>query len=411
MRALVYDVKPARWMLCKAAGFLSKRAYYGLLSGLRLANLPVPELPGPDWVRVRTRLGGVCGTDLALITLRQHPATILQAFASFPAVLGHENIATIDRVGEGVHGWSVGQRVCVEPALGCEARGRHPPCRQCAAGLFSQCERADENGLPPRALIGLNTKTGGSWAEYFVAHQSQLHAVDDAVSDDIAVLLDPIASAAHAVMRRRPKDGDSILVCGSGIIALGVVAALRCLGHDNAITILARHPFQAELAMKLGATSTIRLPREASHAKRYDAIAEKVGGRRVPGRFGNQGVLGGYDLTFDCIGTGRSLTDAMKWTRSRGTVILVGTSGISLVDTTPLWFDELHVIGANGRQIECDGQRPIHTYDLVLDWIRSGRLDLSAIPVSRFKLTDYRTPLSQLLSRGKYPIVKAAFEP
>lgn len=411
MKALEFDVKPVGWMLCKAAGLLTNRAYYGPLSGLRLVDRPIPELPGPGWVRLRTRLGGICGTDLALIMLRQHPATILQAFANFPAVLGHENVAMIDEVGDAVRGWSAGQRVCVEPALGCEARGAHPVCRQCAVGLSSLCERPSQNGLPPRAIVGLNSKTSGSWAEYFVAHPSQLHAVDDVVSDEAAVLLDPMASAAHAVMRRRPRSGESILVCGSGIIAMGVVAAIRALGHDNSITVLARHPFQAELASTLGATSVLRLPRGSRPAERYDTIAEVVGGKRLTGRFGNQALLGGFDLTLDCIGTGTSLTDAMKWTRSRGSVILVGTSGITLVDTTPLWFDELQVIGANGRQIECENGRPIHTYDLVLEWLRSGRLDLSVLPVTRFKLRDYRTALEHLFSRGKHRIIKAVFEP
>ncbi len=192
---------------------------------------------------------------------------------------------------------------------------------------------------------------------------------------------------------------------------MGVIATLRALGHDNPITVLARHAFQAELANKLGASSVLRMSREAKPSERYDTIADVVGGQRLPGRFGNQALLGGFDLTFDCIGTGTSLTDAMKWTRSRGTVLLVGTSGITLVDTTPLWFDELQVIGTNGRQIECDGSRPIHTYDLVMEWLRSGRLDLSVLPVTRFKLRDYRTALEQLLSRGKHLIVKAVFEP
>lgn len=411
MKALVYDVSPVRWVLCKTAGWITKRAYYGAISGLRLVDRPMPQLPGSGWVRLRTRLGGICGTDLALITLRQHPATMLQAFASFPAVLGHENIATIDQVGDDVHEYRVGQRVCVEPALGCKARGTDAPCRQCAAGRNSLCERAAENGFPPRALIGLNAKTGGSWAEYFIAHQSQLHVVDDSISDEAAVLLDPISSAAHAVLRRRPQSGESILVCGSGIIALGIIAAMRALGHENPITVLARHAFQGELAGKLGATSILRVPRGAGNAERYDVIADAVSGRRLAGRFGNQALLGGFDVTFDCIGTGASLTDAMKWTRSRGTVVLVGTSGISLVDTTPLWFDEIQVIGANGRQIECDGERPIHTYELVLEWLRTGRLDLSVIPVARYKLHEYRTALGHLLARGRHPIVKAAFDP
>lgn len=410
MKALVYNISPARWILTWTASRILISACHGPLSGLRLVDREPPPLPGPQWVRLKTLLGGICGTDLALISLRQHPATMLQAFARFPAVLGHENVALIDELGSSVTGWSVGQRVCVEPAIGCIGRGHEPLCPPCAIGRTSLCELPGDEKLPPRALTGLNGLTGGSWAEYFVAHSSQLHAVPDAVSDEQAVLLDPISSAAHAVLRRRPRAGESILIHGSGIIAMGIIASIRALGCENAVTILARHEFQAELATCLGATSALRVPRSMSPAERYDLIARQVGGHRMPTRFGNQAFLGGYDLIYDCTGSGKGMTDAFKWARSRGTVVLVGTSGITLLDSTPLWFDELEVIGANGRQLEEIEGAQRHSYDLVLDWIASGRMDLSAMPVSCFRLADYRRAFGQLLRRDRHSIIKAAFD-
>lgn len=410
MKALVYHISPAGWILCRAAMLLAKSACCGPLSGLRLVDQPIPDLPGPDWVRLRTRLGGICGTDLALITLSQHPATILQRFARFPAALGHENVADIDDVGANVAGWTRGQRVCVEPALGCPAAGAAPPCPQCAAGRTSLCQRTGDPRLPPRALVGLNPLTGGSWAEYFVAHVSQLHAVPDAVPDEHAVLTDPIASSAHAVLRRPPRPGETVLINGAGIIALGITAALRALGHDNPVTVLARHDFQARIASRLGATHILPAPRKARPAERYDLVARHVGGRRIPARFGNQALIGGFDLVYDCTGNGAGMTDAIKWTRSRGSLVLVGTSGITLVDTTPLWFDELEIIGANGRQIETVAEKPVHSYRLVLDWMAAGTLDLSALPVATYRLADYRRAFGHLLRRGRHPIVKAAFD-
>jgi threonine dehydrogenase-like Zn-dependent dehydrogenase len=410
MKALEYHISPWRWTICKAASLLRKSACYGPLSPLRLVDRPMPQLPGPGWVRLRTLLGGICGTDLGLIMLRQHPATILQRFAAFPAILGHENVAVIDAVGDSPGDWSVGQRVCVDPAIGCAASDDGSLCRLCAKGIASQCERAGSGLLPPRALLGLNRTTGGSWAEYFVAHASQLHAVPDSVPDEQAVLLDPIASAAHAVMRRTPRPGEQVLVCGSGIIAMGIIASLRAMGCDNRVTIVARHEFQAELARKLGVSDVLRMPRNMSPADRYELVAQRVGGTRLAARFGNQALLGGFDLVYDTTGSGNGLTDAIKWTRTRGTLVLVGTSGIALVDTTPLWFDELEVIGANGRQIEADTDGPIHTYDLVLKWIASGRIDLSVLPIRKFRLTEYRSALRQLHQRGRNPVVKAVFD-
>ncbi|MFH1417708.1 MAG: alcohol dehydrogenase catalytic domain-containing protein [Planctomycetota bacterium] len=410
MQALVYNVTPVRWSLCKAAGFFSKQAYFSSFSPLKLRDCPIPELPGPGWVRLKTILGGICGTDLALVTQRLHPATILQNYATFPAILGHENVAIVDEVGSEVSEWKPGRRVCVEPAPGCHAHHNNELCPHCLAGRTSLCENAGGAGLPPRTLLGLNTITGGSWGQYFLAHHTQLHAVPDSVPDDTAVLVDSIASAAHAVLRRPPEPGENVLVSGSGIIALGVVAAIRALGLDNPVTSLVRHGFQADLARSLGATQVECFPRRAGSVDRYDTLARLTNGKRLAARFGNQDLLGGFDLTFECTGSGAGLSDAVKWTRSRGTVVAVGTSGITLLHTTAIWFNELQIVGANGRQIESCQGRDLHTYDLVFRWIEEGRLDLSALPVQRYRLADYRTAFKHLFRRGRHPVVKAAFE-
>ena len=422
MKALVYHDSAARWVACKLAGLITRQAFYGPLAPLKLADLPRPELPGPEWVRLKTLLGGICGTDLALIAQRVHPGSMLSICSRFPTVLGHENAAVIDQTGDAATDWRPGQRVCVEPATGCRARGQDPPCRECAAGRPSLCQHVGDGPLPPRALIGLNPLTGGSWAEYFVAHRSQLFAVPDSLSSDAAVLVDPIASAAHAVLRRRPQPGESVLVNGSGIIALGIVASIRALGHENRITLTARHAFQAELARQAAAPDltarntacgldVLLIPPDCSKRERFEIVARHVGGKRLAGRFGNQMLVGGFDLTFDCSGTGEGFTDALKWTRPRGTVVAVGTSGITLLETTPIWFDELSIIGANGRQIESAEGHARHTYALVLEWLASGRVNLSAFPVTRYALTDYRRAFGDLLSRGRHGIVKAAFQP
>lgn len=380
------------------------------MSGLRLVEIPKPDLPGPGWVRLRTILGGICGTDLALIAQRNHPNTILRCFSSFPAVLGHENVCAIDAVGNEVKGWEPGERVIVEPALGCVGRGHQPLCVFCAAGLTSLCETPANDVLPARPLIGLNRLTLGSWSPFFLAHASQLHAVPSGLSDEVALLIDPIASATHAALRRPPREGEHVLVHGSGIVALGIIGAIRAMGLANKITVLARHAYQGDLARELGASNVAILPRGASFLERYDLAAEHSGGTRLKGTAGNQMLLGGFDLTYDCTGSGLGISDSCKWTRSRGTVVLVGTSSISMVDTTAVWFNELEVLGANGRQVETYDGRRRHTYEVLFDWISDGRIDLSILPVTRYRLADYRTAFADLLARRRRGLVKAAFQ-
>src|SRR4030095_16395548 len=65
MRALEYRLSPLGWMVCKALGAVHSSSFLGPLSSLRLVDRPAPQLPGAQWLRVHTILGGICGTDLA----------------------------------------------------------------------------------------------------------------------------------------------------------------------------------------------------------------------------------------------------------------------------------------------------------------------------------------------------------
>jgi len=423
MKALVFNIHPVRWPLCKLAGWLTPRAFWSPLSGLRLRDVPTPPIwtirgrpGGPDgqWVRLRTILGGICGTDIAAVFQRTHPANILRAMTRFPVTLGHENVAVIEEVGPAVTGWQPGQRVVVEPSLSCVVRGIRSPCGPCREGCFTLCERfldPGEHGLPPGMMIGWNSFTGGSWSREFVAHASQLYAVPDVLSDEEAAVVDPIASAVHAVLRRRPGEGERVLVIGGGIIGIGVAMAIRALGGSVRVTALVRHQHQAERMRAAGVDGTIVTRRRDPHARRDVAVAAAGGGRRIPSLFGNQAFIGGYDLTYDCIGTGRSLTDAMKFTRARGTVVEVGTSQIAVVDTTPLWLTELNVVGSNGRQFELYEGRRRHTYEVVFDLAAKGRLSLKGLLTHVFALEDYSQAFETLSSRGRSGVVKAAFRP
>jgi L-iditol 2-dehydrogenase len=409
VKAISFDINPYRWLPLRLIGRWHPAVFWSRLGGLRLREMPVPPLPGPQWVRLRTRMAGICGTDVAAVTLRNHPASFLRNLASWPIGMGHENVAIVDETGPAVSGWRTGDRVVVEPSLSCVPRGVQPLCPRCAAGQPALCESTSAGPLPPGTMIGYNSFTGGSWGEYFVAHSSQLYRVPERICDRIAVLTDPVACALHGVLRHTPGEGERVLVLGGGLIGIGVVAALRAVGCRAHVTAMVRREAQAELARAYCADAALVSPAAESHAERYDRIARVVGGRRVPGKFGNQGLIGGFDVVYDCVGTGRSLTDAMKFTRAGGTVALLGTSQITVVDTTPLWFSELNVIGCSGRQIERFEGQSLHTYEVLFRLIEEGRLSLDPIPTQTFPLERYADALAAVVGPRREPICRALF--
>lgn len=412
MTALVYDTGPINWTLCKVAGWLWHGVFWSRLGGMTLREVPIPPLPSSRWVRLRPLLGGICGTDLSSIMQRHHPASILQTISSLPAVLGHENVSIVDEVGPEVTRWRPGDRVVVESALSCGPREIHPPCPMCAAGRFTLCHNFRTGPLPPGSMIGWNSFTGGSWAPCFVAHESQLYRVPDAIDDEQAVLTDPIAGALHAVLRRPPADDETVLILGAGLIGMGVAASIRALGLPCRVVALVRHDRQAALMKRFGANETIRVSAAESQSERYRKVAALIGGTIVPSRFGHHAFLGGgFDVVYECVGSGQSLTDAMKYTRAGGTVVEVGTSQITLVDTAPLWLDELNIIGTNGRAIETFNGRRMHTYEVVFELIQQSKLDLSGLVTHRFAVGQYKEAFATLVDRAASGAIKVVFTP
>ncbi|RKY27490.1 MAG: alcohol dehydrogenase, partial [Planctomycetota bacterium] len=159
MKALIYDIKPLGWVTCQWLKHFWPGCLLSELNGFSLRDVPPPELPTRNWVRLRTLLGGICGSDLALVAQKAPPDSLLQAYSSMPMIPGHENVAVVDQLGPGVDSSWLGRRVLVEPTLGCNPRETRPMCECCNEGHFGVCENfsATYGGhaeLPPGTSIG-----------------------------------------------------------------------------------------------------------------------------------------------------------------------------------------------------------------------------------------------------------------
>ena len=364
MKAVLYNPTYQGWL---ATHFLRRR-WPGLLTsrlnGFHLEEMHPPELPGDDWVRVRTLLGGICGSDVALAVHSQPADSILGAFNTMPFIPGHENVAVVEEAGPAVDRSWIGRRVCVEPTLACAARGIDPPCPRCAAGEFGVCENFGDLSrgrakLPPGTSIGYNSRTGGSWGERFVAHVSQLVPVPDSLSDEEAVLTDPLACGLHAALRADLSSAGTVLVYGAGVMGLAVTACLRATGFAGRIDVADRSAKPEARAKGLGASDFFVPPADAR--ERYELVARRTGATFHEGRLFSFMLCGGYDVTFECVGSVVTITESLRWARSRGQVVMVGTGHGRGADLTPVWFRELTVLGAYGLQLESFQGRRIGT--------------------------------------------------
>lgn len=398
MQALQYTKSIPRYLLMRLGAKRLKGLDTSRLSPLQLVEIPEPDPPTPEWVRVRPLLSGICGSDLSTLAASSSP--YFSPLTSPPFVLGHE---VVGEVAEDKAGFKPGDRVVVEPALGCRVRGIDPLCGMCAAGRYAECLNVTEGDILPGIQTGFCSSTGGGWSAMLVAHPTQLYQVPASLPDETAVTIEPLACAVHAALKVNPGPDETVLVLGAGSVGLLVIGALRQLTDAGRIICAAKYPRQQQEALRLGADYVIPA-REL-----YHRLPAMVGAKRLDPELGKPVVLGGVDKTFECVGSAGTIEDAIRLTRPGGAVALVGMPGASSsLDLTPLWHQEVQLLGtyAYGME-EYKGER-ISSFGLALQI--APKLELERMVGPGFRLDQYREAIAAARSSGRDGNVKVMFD-
>lgn len=397
MRAIRFHYRPLRYVMTRALSGRLPGLGAGPLGFVSLDDVPRLELPADDWVRLETRLTGICGSDLGVITA--HDSFTLEPYGAYPFTFGHEVVATVSEIGPAVTRWSEGDRVILNPMLACEQKGE-PPCPSCRRGDLGVCRRAtDGNG----SIAGFSPLTGGGWGDEMVAHESMLWPQGD-LPDQVAVLTDAYASAAKGVFLEPPVDGDIVLVLGAGNIGLLLVRTLRRIGWDGTIAIAARYAFQAEKAKELGADLVL-----AGRDEVYDWAASLPEASVHKPSMAPKFVEGGPSLVYDCVGGAGTVQDALALTREEGRIVITGAAAASKVDLTRLWHRQLRMTGVMVYgPVRHDG-RTRDIFDATLDLIRGDDLDRFSLLTHTFELEEYRDAIRVALGKDAHGAIKVGF--
>ena len=391
-QALEYHRSPGRYF---AGRVVTGTKLGGRMSGtvaakvapLKHVQRPDPDLPGTGWTRVRPLLSGICGSDLGLLTGRNSP--YLSPLISTPFVPGHEVVGeTLDDL----DGLPRGTRVVLDPVLGCVPRGLEP-CPNCAMGQHSRCDNITAGKLTPGIQTGFCADTGGGWSRQLVAHRSQLHAVPESLPDETAVLIEPLACAIHAVKRADVPSDATVLVIGAGTVGLLTVLALRAFTKAGPIMVIAKHARQRERARQLGATEVIGSDRALRVLRR------KTGGFVLKPELGEEFLLGGADVAFDCT-SGSGMGTATRAVKAGGTVVMAGMPN-SDVDFTPVWFRELSIVGGYAS----GGEDFPDAISLAQDAPLAGYVD------AVYSLRRWSEAVQHAISAGRLGSTKVVFNP
>ena len=287
---------------------------------LEVTDLPTPEV-GAGELLVEVRACGICGSDIHGYdgsTGRRIP----------PLVMGHEASGVVAKVGEGVKGFAVGDRVTFDSTVSC---GKCPYCR---SGHINLCDN--------RRVLGVSCgeyRQHGAFAEYVVVPEHISYRLPDGVSFEHAAMIEAVSIAVHAANRAKPTLGDTALVVGSGMIGLLAIQAVKLAGAARVIAVDLEDSRLA-VAKSLGADVTL-------NAKTTDVpaeVAKLTGGR-------------GADVTLEVVGATPTIKTAIAATRKGGTVVLVGNLAPNVeMPLQAIVTRELSVLGScasNGEYPAC----------------------------------------------------------
>ncbi|WP_037157721.1 sorbitol dehydrogenase [Rhodococcoides fascians] len=302
---------------------------------------------GPGQVRVEIAGVSLCGSDLHYYADGKNGTNVLTR----PTVLGHEGFGRIVEVGDGVPSHRLGQRVAIEPAV------PGPHAQHALRGRYNVDPSVVCFGSPPN-----NGLLRGS----VVMPDAFAHTLPDAVTDDVAALIEPLAVAAWAAARAGSVLGKTVVITGAGPIGLLVLQTVIALGAQH-VTITDVSQARLDVALRLGADVAL-LSGETS----LDT--------------------GFADVAFDCSGHPAAIADAARSLGPAGVLALVGVPGRGDAEF-PIGLVQRWELDIRG----CFRYGP-DAFAHAISLAAQGRVNLNVLVTSRFPLEESAAALDAALS-------------
>jgi L-iditol 2-dehydrogenase len=328
---------------------------------VEIITRPIP-VPGPDYVLVKIEYVGVCGSDLHFFEAGAIGKNVVKP----PFVLGHEAGGTVVELGEGVTSLKVGDRVALEPGVGCGH------CEFCGTGRYHLC---------PDVIFFATPPVDGVFQEYAVHSAALCFKIGDNMDTMEAALIEPLAVGFHAANRGGAHIGQTAIVFGSGCIGLVSMMALRAEGVSRVYMVDIMDKRLAK-ARELGATGIIN----AKNTDVLEAVKEITDGA-------------GFDLAIETAGTEITTRQCIQCVKKGSNVVLVGysTKGEMNLPMSLVLDKELELKGVF---------RYHHVYPMAIDAVNSGKINLKAIVSDVFDFDDIQNGLDKSIA-NKADIVKS----
>jgi len=317
---------------------------YGI-NDIRLEQRPIP-VPKDDQVLLQMEVVGICGSDVHYMVHGGIGPFILKK----PMVIGHEASGVVVQVGKKVKNLKPGDKVAIEPGV---------PCRICAF-----CKSGDYH-LCPEVFFCATPPDDGNLARYYVHAADFCHKLPPNMDLEDGALMEPLAVGVHATKRGKVTVGDVVLILGAGPIGLVTLLSAKAMGASK---IIVTDVFESKLqtAKEIGAHYTIKFEK----GMQEDDIVAKI--KELLGEEPNK--------TFDCSGAEQCVRIALKVTKSKGIVVLVGMGKFE--QTLPL-------AAAIIREVDIRGVfRYNNDYPTAIDMVKTGKISVKPLITHHYKMED-----------------------
>jgi L-iditol 2-dehydrogenase len=322
-----------------------------------IVERPVP-VPGRGAVLVRVRAAGICASDVAAFQGKHNVRRP-------PVITGHELAGEIATVGPGATDWVVGDRVAVEPHMGCGV------CAYCGRGQYHEC--------PEKRFIGVGDWIG-AFAEYVVAAGCMCHRMPADMPYDEGAALEPFCVGLHAARRAQVQLGDRVVILGGGTIGLMTLLAASLAGPE---CLLLSEPSAAKRAVASAWGAVTIDPRAQDVIREIQDATEGLGA----------------DVVFVAVSVPDVLRQGLEVCRRIGKLVIVAS-----------FFDETAI---NARQIQVRERTIVGTsmytaddYRLAIRLWQAGRLDLHSLLTERIELMDAPVAIAALARNAKPDNIK-----
>jgi len=306
---------------------------------IRVEEVPDPKIEKPTDAVVKITHSCICGSDLWFyrgITKREKGA-----------VVGHEFIGKVIKVGKGVKKIKMGDFV-IGPFLWCDGT-----CALCKKGMSSACLNGGGWG---------RGGTGGCQAEMLRVPQADgsLFAVSknkqqEKLMPSFLALSDVMGTGYHAAVSAGVTKGSTVAVVGDGAVGLCAVLASKILGAKK-IILFSRHEKNTKVGKKFGATNIIVERGEEGIKKLKSMTEDEIGA----------------DCVLECVGTKEARSMAYEAVRAGGRIGCVGLpESVPDIKASDIFWKNITIGG---------GVSPAATYiPKLLPLVLSGKINLSPI--------------------------------